>query len=99
MCHGGISRAVTFVLIERAQGRASSYVSSDIGATDPGRWQFWQDFWKIGATSLVNVTEGPWADTTPIPRLAATTAHDILAIWTSLSGQSYAILKAAAATS
>src|SRR5436305_14626791 len=29
---------------------------SDIGAIDPGRWQFWQDFWRIGATSFVNVT-------------------------------------------
>src|SRR5262245_52988544 len=44
----------------------------------------------MGATSFVKVTEGPWADTAAIPRLAATTAHDILAIWTSLSGQSYA---------
>ncbi len=55
-CQGGICRASTRCLIERAQGRASSYVSSDIGAIEPGRWQFWQDFWKIGATSLVNVT-------------------------------------------
>src|SRR5471032_201142 len=55
-CHGGICRASTRCLIERAHGRASSYVSSDIGAMEPGRWQFWQDFWKIGATSLVNVT-------------------------------------------
>ena len=37
--HGGISRLTTFVLIDRAQGRASSYVSNDIGAIEPGRWQ------------------------------------------------------------
>src|SRR5688572_18801502 len=36
--HGGIFLEVTAVLIARAQGRACSYVSSDIGATSPGRW-------------------------------------------------------------
>ena len=35
--HGGISRFVTRVLIERAHGRTSSNDSSDIGATWPGR--------------------------------------------------------------
>src|SRR5258706_2042514 len=40
----------------RAHGRASSKVSSDIGATSPGRWQTWHFAWRIGATSLVNVT-------------------------------------------
>jgi hypothetical protein len=40
MYHGGISRLATFTLIERAQGRASSYVNSDMGAIAPGRWQF-----------------------------------------------------------
>ena len=30
--HGGISRATTFCLIARAHGRASSKVTSDIGA-------------------------------------------------------------------
>src|SRR5215510_4320028 len=56
MCHGGISRCATRCLIERAQGLASSYVMSDIGATVAGRWHTWQWRWKIGATSLLNVT-------------------------------------------
>src|SRR5216683_271439 len=56
MCQGGIWRRATFSLIERAHGRASLYVSSDMGAIEPGRWQFWQERCKIGATSLVNVT-------------------------------------------
>src|SRR6516164_4402071 len=56
MCHGGISRCATRCLIERAQGLASSYVMSDIGATVPGRWHTWQLRWKIGATSLLKVT-------------------------------------------
>src|SRR2546423_1336661 len=56
MCHGGMSRCATRCLIDRAQGRASSYVMSDIGATVPGRWQTWQLRWKMGATSLLNVT-------------------------------------------
>ena len=29
----------TFTRIDFAQGRTSSYVMSDIGATSPGRWQ------------------------------------------------------------
>jgi hypothetical protein len=37
MCHGGISRFVTRDLIDRAHGRASSKVISDIGADCPGR--------------------------------------------------------------
>ena len=36
MCHGGISRARTFCLIDFAQGLASSYVTRDIGANVPG---------------------------------------------------------------
>ena len=40
---GGISRAATRALIERAQGRASSYVSNDIGAMLSGRWHSWQE--------------------------------------------------------
>jgi hypothetical protein len=56
MNHGGISRRTTLCFIDLAQGRASSYVSNDIGAMLPGRWQAWQFFWRIGATSFVNVT-------------------------------------------
>src|SRR5262245_15355481 len=37
--HGGISRFVTRLLIDCAHGRASLYVSSDIGAISSGRWQ------------------------------------------------------------
>src|ERR1051326_9220336 len=36
--HGGISRAITFVLITFAHGRTSSYVMNAIGATSPARW-------------------------------------------------------------
>jgi hypothetical protein len=48
----------TRVAIDFAQGRASLYVRSDIGASSPGRWQFVQFLKKMGATSLVNVDEG-----------------------------------------
>jgi hypothetical protein len=41
MNHGGISRLATFCLIDRAHGRLSWNVSSDIGAIDPGLWQRW----------------------------------------------------------
>src|SRR6476659_3729564 len=37
------------------QGRVSSYVSIENGAASPGRWQVWQFFCRIGATSFVNV--------------------------------------------
>ena len=37
--------------IERAQGRASLYVSSDIGATPPVTWQREQRSRKIGNTA------------------------------------------------
>src|SRR5580704_12246560 len=50
--HGGICFAVVLVFIARAQGRASSYEMSDIGATSPGRWHVWQLFWRMGRTSL-----------------------------------------------
>lgn len=56
MPQGGISRSATTVRIDFAQGRASSYVMSDIGATSPGRWQSTQRAAKIGATSAENVT-------------------------------------------
>src|SRR5437762_3807403 len=53
--HGGIWRDWTFSLIARAHGRASSYVSSDIGAIAAGRWHSTQFLYRIGATSLLNV--------------------------------------------
>ena len=52
---GGISRATTLVLIALAHGRASSYDSSDIGATSPGRWQLAHLLNMIGATSFAKV--------------------------------------------
>jgi hypothetical protein len=55
MCQGGICRAATRFLIERAHGRDSSNVTSDIGAIESGRWQASHLFWKIGAMSLVKV--------------------------------------------
>ena len=54
-CHGGIDPSVTRRLIARAQGRASAYVMSDIGADSPGRWQVTQFLNRIGATSLEKV--------------------------------------------
>jgi hypothetical protein len=36
ICHGGIWRDATRVLIDRANGRTSSKVMSDIGAIDSG---------------------------------------------------------------
>src|SRR5687768_15368490 len=55
MCQGGIWRATTRFLIERAHGRASSKLTSDIGAIESGRWQDSHFSRKIGATSLVKV--------------------------------------------
>jgi hypothetical protein len=43
MCHGGMRRDTVFALIDRAYGRASSYVINDIGAFDSGRWQVWHE--------------------------------------------------------
>jgi hypothetical protein len=53
--HGGMRRVCTIRLIDAAQGRASPYDSSDIGATSPGRWQATQRSNRIGAMSLLNV--------------------------------------------
>ena len=60
MNHGGMAprllRSAVRVLMARAHGRTSSYVSSDIGATDAGRWHSWQLRCRIGAMSLAKVT-------------------------------------------
>ena len=53
--HGGISRATTFALMARAQGRASRYDSSDIGATWFGRWQLAQLSSRIDPTCSLYV--------------------------------------------
>jgi len=42
-------------LIAFAHGRTSSYDSSVIGATSPGRWQLTHLSYTIGAMSFVNV--------------------------------------------
>jgi hypothetical protein len=55
ICHGGICRAATRVRIDRAHGRASSQVTSDIGPIEFGRWHDSHLAWKIGATSFVKV--------------------------------------------
>src|SRR5436190_20407424 len=59
MYHGGIVlcllRMAVRRLIDAAYGRTSSYVVSDIGASEFGRWQFWQLRCRIGAMSFVNV--------------------------------------------
>ena len=63
MNHGGIrsgslSGREVLSRMARAHGRTSSYVTSDIGAMEPGRWHAWHERWSIGATSRVNVTGG-----------------------------------------
>src|ERR1700736_4611814 len=68
--HGGMRLRITASRIAAAQGRASLYVSSDIGAASPGRWQPWQFFWSIGATSLLNVTADSLATRPPANRIA-----------------------------
>src|SRR5215831_3246014 len=63
MLQGGIVCASTRVLIERAHGRVSSNVTSDIGAIESGRWHASHFSWKIGAISFVKVgAAGPAAN-------------------------------------
>src|SRR5579872_3527165 len=71
MCQGGICRRATFSLMDRAQGRASLYVKSDIGAMEPSRWQLSQERWKMGATSLENVGTGCWPVANPASAVKA----------------------------
>src|SRR5258708_3573307 len=54
--HGGIICVTTAALSALAHGRVSAKVSSDIGATSPGRWHSWQFFCRTGRTSLLKVT-------------------------------------------
>src|ERR1700729_3636553 len=57
--HGGISCCETLSLIASAQRAASAYViREDVPAICPDRWQFTQCLYRIGATSLQNVTGG-----------------------------------------
>src|SRR6185436_16336840 len=77
MCHGGICRAPTREAIDFAHGRASSYVTSDIGAMPSARWHDSHFSWKIGATSFVNVTGVAGSAATATPenvRVALSTA-------------------------
>src|ERR1700676_316736 len=55
MYQGGMFRCTTCCLMAFAQGRVSSYASIENGPIWPGRWQFWHERSRIGATSLVNV--------------------------------------------
>src|SRR6266496_4746235 len=54
-CQGGIVPFETRVAIDFAHGRASLYVISGIGPISPGRWQFVQFLYRMGATSLLQV--------------------------------------------
>jgi hypothetical protein len=45
-------RAWVSSLMRKATVFASSYVRSEKGAMSPGRWQLWQLFCRMGATSL-----------------------------------------------
>ena len=77
MCHGGIWRASTRARIERAHGRASAKLRSDIGPIDSGRWQASHLAWKIGAMSLVKVgASGTWPATGGGAASAPTSAID-----------------------
>src|SRR5213594_2291900 len=55
ICHGGIWRVITRSRIAFAQGRTSSYVTSDIGAIESALWHAWHFSCNIGAMSLVKV--------------------------------------------
>src|SRR3989442_13509131 len=55
ICHGGIWRVITRSRIALAQGRTSSYVTSDIGAIESGLWHDWHFSCNMGAMSLVKV--------------------------------------------
>ena len=72
---GGISRSATTEAISAARLRACSYVSRAKGPTWWRRWQSWHFFWRIGATSLVNVG-GPSACRLLAPCLGGVVAYD-----------------------
>src|SRR5437667_9612416 len=55
ICHGGIWRVSTRSRMALAQGRTSSYVTSDIGAIESGLWHAWHFSCNMGAISLVKV--------------------------------------------
>src|SRR2546422_11449751 len=55
ICHGGIWRVSTRSRMALAQGRTSSYVTSDIGAIESGLWHAWHFSCNMGAMSLVKV--------------------------------------------
>src|SRR5262245_4899867 len=64
-CHGGMIPAATRAPIDRAQGRVSAYVMSDIGAICPGRWHDVQWLNSTGATSLLYVGLAGGVDCAP----------------------------------
>src|SRR5262245_38222513 len=57
ICHGGIWRVITRSRIAFAQGRTSSYVTSDIGAMESGLWHAWHFSCRIGAMSLLKLMD------------------------------------------
>src|SRR5579864_7481940 len=61
--------------MDLAQGRASSYVTRDMGAMESLRWHAWHFSWKIGAMSLVKVT-GLAASPEVLPGSAAINAAE-----------------------
>src|SRR3979490_1410094 len=76
--HGGMIFCCTTRFMLGAQGRACSYVSSGNGAASPGRWQVWQFFWRMGATSLVKVTVellAVWLNEQVVKQMARTSAQ------------------------
>src|SRR5579862_6037075 len=61
--HGGIVPVATATLIAFAHGRVCAYVSRDMGAISPARWQTWQCCCRIGTMSSlkVGVAAAAWA--------------------------------------
>src|SRR3981081_3301201 len=76
--HGGMIFCCTTRFMLGAQGRVCSYVSTGNGAASPGRWQVWQFFWRMGATSLVKVTLvllAVWLNEQAVKQMARTSAQ------------------------
>src|SRR5271166_4323836 len=61
-----------------AQGRASLWLTKDIGATDLGRWQVWQCFCRMGETSLLNVSTASAALAAPAHTTETTSSRAII---------------------
>src|SRR5205814_9317585 len=55
-CQGRMRRLTATFLIFFAEDLAFSYLRSEKGAISPGRWHSTHRFWRIGSTSLWNVS-------------------------------------------